>query len=754
MNNSILKSTAFCFLALFICTSFEKDNIDRSITTTDPRIEVLLSRMTLEEKIGQMTQINITQIMTDSIVRNYDSVTTFVLDTNKLIDYISTYHVGSFLNGRGVSAETWYQYMDKLQKINQRYSRNKIPIIYGVDHVHGSSYLNGGTIFPHNINIASTFDTAFAYQAGQVTVYETADLGHRWIFAPVLDVGRNKYWGRYYETYGEDSYLTSKMGASFIRGIQDERSSAPYKVAACAKHFIGYSDPKSGWDRSPAEISDQTLREFYLPSFRAAVIAGVKTMMINSGEVNGIPVHASYELLTDLLRKELGFEGIAVTDWLDIIALQKMHHVAENEKEATYMAIKAGIDMSMTPLTTDFCRYLKELVQEGRISEDRINISVRRILKVKFDIGLFENPYPRNDRFSRIGDPENKLKALNAARESIVLLKNSGTLPLSGKGQYILLAGPNADRKVPLCGGWTYRFMARSDYWFPKNMLTLYDGIKNEFKKSTIMLADESDLKSKASAADIIILAMGEENAYAETDGSINDLELPDEQIKLAEIALATGKPVVLVLLEGRPRTINRIFDRCHAVVFAGLPGTEGAQAIAEILSGKMNPCGKLSFTYPYKQGHIISYNHKPSEYSPLRKVKGELNRYAIASFGEGLSYSDFQYSGLILSDTILKGNNELKCMITVKNRSKLAGKESVLWFVTDEAGSITRPVAELKYFEKRFLKSGESYTFNFIINPSEHLSFPDKNGKVLLEDGYFMITAGGERKRFYYKQK
>jgi beta-glucosidase len=752
MNNSFLKSIATGLLVLLAFTSFEKNKTSADITSQ--RIEELISGMSLEEKIGQMTQINITQIMSDSIVKNYDSVTTFVLDTNKLINYISKYHVGSFLNGRGVSPQTWYQYIYKLQEINQRYSRNKIPVIYGVDHVHGSSYLNGGTIFPHNINIAATFDTSYAFQAGQVTVYETADLGHRWIFAPVLDIGRNKYWGRYYETYGEDPYLCSRMGASFIRGIQDEKSSAPYKVAACGKHFIGYSDPKSGWDRSPAEIPDQSLREFYLPSFREAIKAGVKTMMINSGEVNGIPVHASHELLTDLLRTELGFEGIAVTDWLDIIALQKMHHVAENEKEATYMAIQAGIDMSMTPHTTDFCTYLKELVMEGRISEERINTSVRRILKVKFEIGLFENPYPRNDRFARIGSPENKLKALNAARESIVLLKNEGLLPFSKTKSIILVAGPNANKKVPLCGGWTYRFMAKSDHWFPKDMLTVYEGIKNEFKGANILLAGVNDLSSKAASADMIVLALGEEKAYAETDGSINDLELPDEQIKMAEVALATGKPVVLILLEGRPRTINRIFDRCKAVVFAGLPGTEGAQAIAEILSGKTNPSGKLSFTYPYKQGHIIPYNYKPSEYSPLRTVKGELNRYAIAQFGQGLSYSEFQYSNLQLSDTILTGGKELKCKVSVTNKSKAGGKESVLWFLRDEVGSITRPVAELKHFEKHFLKSGETYTFNFTISPWKHLSFPDKNGKVLLEDGYFILTAGTESKRFYYKHK
>ncbi|MBX9853000.1 MAG: glycoside hydrolase family 3 C-terminal domain-containing protein [Cytophagaceae bacterium] len=752
MMKLILNIFLLPLLLIFVCCDSPSE---KTISETDKKTEELLSRMTLEEKVGQMTQINITEILIDSIVKNYDSVTTFVLDTNKLIHFVGKYHIGSFLNGRAVPADIWFNYMNQLQRVNLRYSKNKIPILYGVDHVHGSSYLKEGTIFPHNINIASTFDTSYAYLQGKVTTYETADLGHHWIFAPVMDLGRNKLWGRYYETFGEDPYLTSKMGSAFIRGIQENEDIKPYKAAACAKHFIGYSDPKSGWDRSPAEIPDQVLREFFLPSFKAAIDADVKTIMVNSGEVNGIPVHASHDILTKLLRDELGFQGVVVTDWQDIIALQTMHFVAENEKEATYLAIHAGIDMSMVPKSTSFCEHVIALVKEGRISEERINQSVRRILKLKFDLGLFDNPYPRNDRFARIATPENREKALNAARESIVLMKNTNELlPLKKEIKNILVTGYTANKKVPLCGGWTYRFSAKSDHWFPQDMPTIADAIKNEFTESTVTFAEENDLAKYASTAEVIVVAAGEENAYAETDGSINDLALSERQLKLIEKVLSYKKPVVLILTEGRPRIIHQVYDTCQAVLFAGLPGTMGAQAIAEILSGKVNPSGKMSFSYPYKQGHIIPYNYKRSEYSVIRPVKRELNRHSILEFGEGLSYTAFEYTDLTLNDTLLNENEKLTAKVTVTNKGKYSGKEAVLWFISDEYGSITRPVKELQYFEKHEIKPGGSYTFTFITDPQVHLWYPDKEGRKILEQGYFTIKVGNLSRRFKYVPK
>lgn len=737
-----------CFLAIWGCST-SLDNNSQS-DEIDDKVSRLLSSMTLEEKIGQMAQINITLLMTDSIFAHYDSVTFFELDTNKLIHYTRNYHIGSVLNGRGVSKESWFEYMYELQRVNLAYSGNKIPLLYGVDHVHGSSYLKEGTIFPHNINIACTFDTIHAYNMADVTVRETSGLGHNWLFAPVLDLGKNKYWGRYYETYGEDPYLAGKMGAAYIRKAQDNPAVAPYKVAACAKHFIGYSDPKSGWDRSPAEIPDQALYEFFIPPFKEAIDAGVKTIMVNSGEVNGIPVHANPELLTRLLREKLGFKGVVVTDWMDIIALEKMHFVAENEKEATLMAINAGIDISMIPLTTDFNRYVKELVEEGKISEARIDESARRILRLKYELGLFEHPLPDRERLSWIADDKFDQMAKDAARESIVLIRNENNLlPLKTPGK-IVVTGATANSKVPLCGGWTYRFAARSDWWFPDDMPTIYSAVKDKFSNSEVVLADMDNLERIAADADVIILAAGEKEAYAETDGSINTLDLSPDQKEWAARAVRTGKPIVLVLTEGRPRIIADFYKNCSAILFAGLPGNEGAEAISEILSGEVNPSGKLAFTYPLREGHMISYNHKKSEYSELRPVSGELLQFALAEFGHGLSYSQFSYSDLTLSDTLTDGVKSVMASVKVRNESSIPGKEAVLWFIADEYASITRPVKELRFFEKARFEPGETKVFHFEIVPERDLTFPDERGDLLLESGYFTVQTGNLKRRFY----
>lgn len=740
-------TTFLLYLTLISCTQ-DKPKTENT-GKYEEQIDDLLNSMSLEEKIGQMAQLNITMIMSDSIQAHYDSVTFFELDTNKLIDLIKNYHIGSFLNGRGVSKDTWFTYMDELQRINLKYSKHKIPLLYGVDHVHGSSYIKEGTIFPHNLNIACTFDTIHATNMADITVKETSGLGHNWIFAPVMDLGRNKLWGRYYETYGEDPYLASKMGTAYIRNIQNNPSIAPYKIAACAKHFLGYSDPKSGWDRSPAEIPDQILREFYIPPFQAAIEAGVKTIMINSGELNGIPVHANKEILTTLLREELGFTGVAVTDWMDIIALEKMHFVAENEKEATYLAIEAGVDMSMIPLSTDFTRYLKELVEEKRISEERINQSVRRILKLKFDLGLFENPFPDKNRLGWIGNKDSKEKALNAARESIVLIKNNkNILPLKTPKK-ILVTGATANRKVPLCGGWTYRFAAASDWWFPEDMPTLFQAIKKEFPNTIVELASMEQVKSKSAGADLIIFAAGEKNAYAETAGSINTLELSMDQEKWAQEVIKTEKPAVMILTEGRPRIVADLKDAFEAILFAGLPGNEGGKAIAEIISGKTNPSGKMAFTYPLRQGHMIPYNFKRSEYSEIRPVSGELLNFALAEFGHGLSFSNFTYSNLELSDTLLTKEGTITATVEVTNKSNKAGKEAVLWYISDSYASITRPVKELRGFSKKLINPGETEKFSFEIDPFSDLSYPDKNGRVILEEGKFVVMVGGLEKSF-----
>jgi len=733
----------FRFTILFLVTSFQILAVENS----ESRIDKILSGMTLAQKVGQMTQLNITALVQDRIAQNYGEVTDYELDTTKIIKYVKNWHIGSFLNGRAVSPENWVYVTGTIQSINAEYTN--IPIIYGIDHVHGASYLKNGTIFPHNMNVGCSFDTTHAYNAAITTVSETAHLGHNWVFGPVLGIGKAKSWGRFYETFSEDTYLTSQMGAAVVNGLQNESASKPYKVAACAKHYLGYSDPKSGWDRSPAEIPDQMLREFFLPPFKAAIDASAATIMINSGEVNGIPVHASYEILTKMLREELGFEGIAVTDWLDIKALETMHFTAENEKEATFQAIMAGVDMSMVPLDTSYCIYLKELVEEGRIPMSRIDESVRRILKVKEDLGLFEHFMPTTEYISEINSAQNIELALQAARESMVLMKNEKrTLPLEDKK--ILLTGFTHDKKVSLCGGWTYRFAADSDRWFPEDMLTIKDAFEQEFGSENLIYQGKRSIKKAARKADVIVIATGEDHAYAETGGSIDDLSLDAGQLVLIKEALATQKPVVLILTEGRPRLIPDVYDEVDAVLFAGLPGIYGAQAIAEIISGGVNPSGKMAFTYPRRSGHIISYNHKRSEYSTIRPVSDELKRYNIAKFGDGLSYSKFSYTNLRMDTTVNSGNVSIQVSVNVTNTSDLSGKEAVLWFVSDEVGSITRPVKELVYFDKKNIQPNETVTYHFEMNPERDLSFPNRLGETLLEDGSFLMQVGNLEQRFW----
>jgi beta-glucosidase len=752
-----MKFIQFYFMAFvaIVTISCQKDSLtsddEKGLYTYDERVEALVKKMSIEEKVGQMTQINFHLLLPPDLLAQGENANTVKLDRDSATAMLKKYYVGSFLNGFAFPARDWYNFIKELQTLNAEIQPNQIPILFGMDHVHGTNYLKEGTVFPHNLNVAATFNPAFAKSIGEITAMEAAPVGHTWNFAPILDIGRNKMWPRLYETFGEDPYLISQMGASFIKGVQGYEGVAPYKMIACAKHFLGYSDPRNGFDRAPSEISPQALREFFLPSFQAAVDAGVKTFMINSGEVNGIPVHANYEILTKLLRKEMGFQGLVVTDWEDIKRLHNAHRVAETEKEAVYMAIMAGIDMSMVPYKTDFCDYLLELVKEGRIPTERIDLSVKRILKAKFDAGLFENPYPTDKFLSNVGKPENKAKNLEIARESIVLMKNDkNVLPISA-GKKVVVAGPAAHSKMHITGGWSYRWLPRSDKFHPATMPTLYEAMSAEFGENKVDLANEKNLKAKAAAADVIVLALGEE-PYSEGFGSIIDLDLSKEQINLAEIAISTSKPIVLVLLEGRPRTIPTIYDRIPAVIFAGLPGTEGGTAIAEILSGKTNPSAKMAITYPYKQGHILPYNHKHLEFSPMHRLKGETLRWNLAQFGEGLSYTTFEYSDITLSsDTISSNNENITATVTVKNTGSRAGKEAVLWFITDEIGSYTRPVRALKSFDKKEIQAGDSSVFTFEIQANRDLTFPNAEGGQLLEYGDFTLSVGDKKAKFRY---
>ncbi|MGF1669805.1 MAG: glycoside hydrolase family 3 C-terminal domain-containing protein, partial [Balneolaceae bacterium] len=513
---------------------------------------------------------------------------------------------------------------------------------------------------------------------------------------------------------------------------------------------------------TPVQLSTQKLHEIHRPAFQAAIDAGVKTVMLNSGEINGVPVHASREIVTDLLRNEMGFEGVVVTDWDDIGKLVDFHKTAKNYKEATYQAVNAGIDINMTPLTLDFNHTLIELAEEGRITMDRIDESVRRILKLKFELGLFENPFPRNDRFDRIGSLENKQKALDAARESIVLLKNEGNhLPLQNPKK-IILSGPTADNKRNLSGGWTLAWQGAEEERYPEDMHTIFSALKIEFPEAEIELMNGSDINTgknsqafsnRLNDADLIIYAGGEE-PYTEFVGNITDLSLPMEQQSEINLLSKSNTPLLLILVQGRPRIITDVFQNVEGLLFAGLPGFEGAEAIANVISGKVNPSGKLPISYPQYPNHFVTYNHKSSDiyfFNPeeANDISQGSDNTSLFEFGYGLSYTDFEYRDLTLSTDRISDKETLRVSVKVINTGVREGKESVLWFITNHVGRITRPVKELKHFEKICLKPGEEKTLYFEIEPIKNLSYPDFDGSAILESGTYTIRVGNISREF-----
>ena len=732
----------------------------------EDRVEDLLSRMTVYEKIGQMTALNYGMIRhsrADIIHEIGEADDQFMLSLNKeeARYLIKNHHIGSFLNGSSFPPEAWFTFMDELTRLAVEECRLGIPIIYAIDHVHGSSYLGGkSTVFPHNINMAATFNVERVHDDGWVTVYETSDLGHIWNYAPALDLGVNPIWPRFYETYGEDPYLASEMARAYVNGYQNNEKIAPYKVTATAKHFLGYSDPKSGWDRAPVHLGMQALHEFHHPPFQAAIDAGVKTVMVNSGEINGVPVHASRELLTDLLRDQMGFDGVIITDWEDIHKLEFYHKSARNFNEATLMAIEAGNDVSMTPKNLDFNVAMMELYEAGKVSEERIDESVRRVLRMKFELGLFENPYPRNDRFSdRIGTEDNKRKSLMSAEESIVLLRNeNNVLPLDNP-KNILLFGKSANSKRNLAGGWTIDWQGVSEDRYPDDMHTLYTALQAEYPNANIRVftSDQIDLTGEfvnmLDNSDKIIYAGGEE-PYAEFEGNIFDMTLPRNQLNEISLISKSSTPLTLIMVAGRPRIITEVINQVDAFMFAGLPGYEGADAIVNILSGKTNPSGKLPFSYPQYTGHFLNYNHKPGEvyfYDPRNPEDDpeKQQNSSLFEFGDGLSYTTYEYSNLRLSDTSLPVDGSITASVTVTNTGNRAGMESILWFLTNHYGTITRPVRELKSFEKVELQPGESKDLTFEIEPMKSLAYPDEEGNPVLERGSFTVRVDDLRSDF-----
>jgi beta-glucosidase len=753
----------FSLILIFTLNSmaYAQQYLDPTLSI-DERVDDLLTKMTLEEKVGQMTQLNITQI-------NYEKVQSDVnLNAEKARDLLKNHHIGSFLNGEAVPPEQWLEYVTELQKIAVEETRLGIPIIYGIDHMHGASYLEGSTIFPHNINLGATFNTEHAGQTGRITALESGPLGHVWNFAPVLDLGKNPYWPRFYETFGEDPYLISEMGRSYVESYQGDHDIFPYKLAATGKHFLGYSVPRSGWDRTPVDLSMQTIHEFHRPSFQAAIDAGMKTIMVNSGEVNGIPVHASKELLTDLLRDEMGFEGVILTDWADIGKLYNFHKTARDYDEATLQAIEAGIDMSMTPNSLSFNESLLKLVHNGSVNEERLDESVRRILKLKFELGLFEHPYPPGESLDEIGSDSHKSFALKAAEESMVLLKNDDDiLPLSQNVKKLLVVGPSAESKRNLAGGWTLAWQGAAEERYPESMKTISDALRDEFPNSEIISMESignrytnkrKKFNELAETADAIIIAAGEE-PYTEFVGNITNLKLDEDQIEMIKAVNETGKPSVLVLVAGRPRVINEIVYDTESILWAGLPGFEGAEAISNVISGQVNPSGKLPFSYPQFAGHFIPYNHKPSaayyfDETIANDIVVDTEALTMWEFGYGLSYTDYTYENLELSDTAVDVNQNITAKISVTNVGNRTGTESVLWYLTDEVGRISRPVKELVHFERVTLEPGETKEMTLIIDPEKQLSYPGFDGESILEEGNFILQVGKEKATFYLQKK
>jgi beta-glucosidase len=735
----------------------------RPLKNNAARVEALLKKMTLEEKVGQMTQLTMGMIVSGSD-QNVQ------IDPAKLDKAVAKYGVGSFLNvsDQALTVDKWHEMIGKIQDASMK-TRLKIPNLYGIDSIHGANYVQGATLFPQEIGMAATWNPALMQRAAEITAMETRAAGIPWSFSPVLDIGRQPLWARFWETFGEDPYLAKVMGVAFVRGLEGNDISSEKNVASSLKHYMGYSLPLTGRDRTPAWIPEIYLREYVMPTFAAATKAGARTVMVNSAEINGIPGHVNKKILTDMLYGEMGFDGFVVSDWEDIKKLVTFWKVAADEKEATRMAVMAGIDMSMVPLDYSFADHLIALVKEKKVPMTRIDEAVRRILKVKFDLGLFENPMPSTSARSNFGRPEYADVSLQAARESITLLKNTNNiLPLS-KNKKVLVTGPTADSLISLNNGWTWVWQGSEPSLYPKDKMTIRQAIeakvgkKNfEFVQGTRItrppntpsnatptdVEEEVDVKKavdEAKDSDVVVLCLGE-GSYTETPGNITDLTLPETQLKFAEAIIATGKPVILVMVEGRPRVINRIADRVPGILLALNPSDEGGRAIADVLFGDYNPNGKLPFTYPRNPNNLIMYDHKLFETEAT--AFGNTANKPQFEFGTGLSYTTYAYSNLRLSSKSIPANGEVTVSVDVRNTGARAGKETVILYLRDEVASISPAGKRVKRFAKISLDAGQSKTLTFRLNRDD-FSFIGANNRPTVEPGDFTVMVGDLSDKF-----
>ncbi len=756
MMKKLYRFLDLAFIAIISLCSAEVQAQKESVQAS---IEKTLAAMTLEEKVGQMAQITLDVIAEGG--NRYASSEPLRLNKKELEKALLKYHVGSILNttnNRARTPEVWNKIIVEIQDIAIHKSRMKIPVIYGIDAIHGATYSVGATMFPQQIALAATFNPQHAFETARVTAYETRACGIAWNFSPVLDIGADQRFSRLFENFGEDPYLSSVMGEQMVKGYEGGNIADPHHVASCIKHFLGYSVPRSGKDRTPAYIPYHQLLEYHVPPFRKAIDAGAKTVMINSGLINDIPVHSDKAVVTGLLQQKLGFSGLIVSDWNDIENLMRRDHVAANMKEAIALAVNAGIDMSMIPYQyEEFCDNLVALVKEGKVKQERIDDAVRKIIKLKYELNLFQQPITYIKDYPDYGSAKFARLSYNAAAEAITLLKNEKQILPLKKGAKILVTGPNANSMRPINGGWSYSWQGEKTDEFAKDYNTFFEAIANEFGRQHVQYIpgvsyskeieyykqykDQFNLIANAvRSSDIVIVCIGE-NSYTEKPGDLSDLSLSDLQVELVKEVAKRGKPVILILNEGRPRVISKIEHLADVILQTYLPGNYGGDALADILSGKINPAGKLPYTYPGAPSSLINYYHKPSE--AQEKMEGAYNYQSTSEsqypFGFGLSYTTFKYDNLKVDKTVFSINDEINIAVDVSNIGKNAGKEVVMLFSSDMVASLTPDIKRLRRFEKIELNKGEKKTVHFKIKAAE-LGFIGTDGLLKLEPGDFNL--------------
>lgn len=733
------------------------------VIKSDPKIEAqveqTLKKLTLEEKIGQMMEL-----VTDLFGAN-DKNGVFYIDEHKTDSILSRYKIGSILNAPNTCAPTakqWEKYIAQIQKISMK--RIGIPCVFGLDQNHGSTYTQGGTLFPQNINVAATFNREIARRSAEATAYETRAVSVPWTYSPTVDLGRDARWPRIWENFGEDCYLSSEMGKAMVYGFQgeDPNNIDQYHIATSMKHFMGYGVPWTGKDRTPAYISPADLREKHFAPFLAGLQAGALTVMVNSASVNGMPMHANKDILTGWLKEETGWDGVLITDWADINNLYTREMVAKDKKDALRIAINAGIDMIMEPYSCDACGYLVELVKEGKIPMSRIDDACRRVLRMKYRLDLFKNPTQKLKNYPKFGGEEFAKLALEGATESMVLLKNEGNILPLQHGKKILLTGPNANQMRCLNGGWSYTWQGHRADEFAGKYNTIYEAFCNEYGKENVILnqgvtynekgkyweENEPQIQEAVAAAkdaDVIVACIGE-NSYTETPGNLTDLWLSENQRNLVKALAQTGKPVILVLNEGRPRLIADIESLAQGIINILIPGNMGGDALANLVSGKSNFSGKMPYTYPKEINSLANYDFKKSEEVGTMEGAYDYNAKITQQwgFGYGLSYTTYKYSNLKVSQSDFRHGDIIKVSVDVKNTGKVAGKESVLLFSSDLIASMVPDGRRLRAFDKVELQPGETKTMIFELK-ADDLAFVGWNGKWRLEEGDFKLMIADQ---------